>query len=35
MNRAQLFMTDVGAMFGDMLTGYLTMDDVIETVEVS
>ena len=31
--RAQRFMKDVDTMFGDVLAGYLTMDDVIETVE--
>ena len=31
--RAQRFMKDVDTMFGDVLAGYLTLDDVIETVE--
>ena len=31
--RAQRFMKDVDTMFGDIIAGYLTLDDVIETVE--
>jgi len=31
--RAQRFMKDVDTMFGDVMAGYLTLDDVIETVE--
>ena len=31
--RAQRFMKDVDTMFGDIMAGYLTLDDVIETVE--
>jgi hypothetical protein len=31
--RAQRFMKDVDTVFGDILAGYLTLDDVIETVE--
>ena len=31
--RAQRFMKDVETMFDDILAGYLTLDDVIETVE--
>jgi hypothetical protein len=31
--RAQRFMKHVDTMFGDILAGYLTLDDVIETVE--
>ena len=31
--RAQRFLKDVDTMFSDILAGYLTLDDVIETVE--
>ena len=31
--RAQRFMKEVDTMFGDVMAGYLTLDDVIETVE--
>jgi hypothetical protein len=31
--RAQRFLKDVDTMFSDVLAGYLTLDDVIETVE--
>ena len=31
--RAQRFLKDVDTMFGDVMAGYLTLDDVIETVE--
>jgi hypothetical protein len=31
--RAQRFMKAIDTMFGDITAGYLTLDDVIETVE--